>query len=804
MSNSSKCYSILKKRPKPYLLLLTIFLTCLVSNAQTILTGTVTDEKTNNPLIGVSVTVKALSKGATTDNNGKFTLKLPDGNHSVAFSFVGYESVTRGVNANGSAINLTILLQEAVSELKEVVVNGRTAVQEKKEQPFHVSVINTKPFQIQSSPITALVGQMSGVRIREDGGMGSNVSIMLNGIGGKGVRIFFDDIPADLLGNGMSINNVPVNMIDHIEVYKGMVPSKFGSDALGGMLNLVTRDTKKDYLDFTTGLGSFGTYQVSINTRKYFGENKKAYLGLNGFYNHSDNNYWMDDVDIITDELGNVKKGRVRRFHDAYTSYFGKVTFGLRRVQWADDVQLNFASAYTYKEWQHGRTPSPPWGCPYSEQTDINTEFRWKKNRMLNERLDASFIAGANHTNSYFLDTASSTYYWGSENGMLQYIPKVVVGESGVYINGRSPQILAANYFVRAFASYQLVQEKQIINLTWFTIGKNISGHDDRGVATFGEDPLENPQKLFKNYLGLSLESRFLNSKLINIMAVKSFYGNSTVNVHGVRYEYEGSIDNEYNNYGYGNAIKYQFLSGLAATLNYEYSMRIPDPDELFGDFITTFPNAELKPEKSHNIDLGIRIQSKKQKIMATINGFYRKTTDLIFLNSITTFKSTYMNLLSTNTLGAEGDVKVKPTKSLELFANATWQDIRLAKTDPNGKVSERYINARIPNTPWLFANVGINYTVPKKIIKKGKLNFFYTGNYVHEFFLGWAVDGVEDTKNTIPSQTVHNAGVSYLFFKDRISLSVECNNFTNRKVYDNYMVQKPGRSVYLKLRISI
>lgn len=62
---------------------------------------------------------------------------------------------------------------------------------------------------------------MSGVRIRQDGGMSSNVTIMLNGIGGKGVRIFIDDIPADLLGSGMAMNNLPINILDHIEVYKG-------------------------------------------------------------------------------------------------------------------------------------------------------------------------------------------------------------------------------------------------------------------------------------------------------------------------------------------------------------------------------------------------------------------------------------------------------------------------------------------------------------------------------------------------------------------------------------------------------
>ncbi len=230
--------------------------------------------------------------------------------------------------------------------------------------------------------------------------------------------------------------------------------------------------------------------------------------------------------------------------------------------------------------------------------------------------------------------------------------------------------------------------------------------------------------------------------------------------------------------------------------------MRIPDSEELFGNFITTFPNSELKPERSHNIDLGFKFQSPNNKLILNLNAFYRYTSDLIFLNSLTAFESVYMNLLSTKTKGVEGEIKLIPIKNMDIYANITWQDIRLAETDPSGKIPERYVDTQVPNTPWLFGNAGINYSLPVHFFKTDKIQMYYAFNYVHDFFLTWAVDGSEDEKTTIPQQLQHNAGISYSFLKDRFSLSGECRNISDEKIYDNYSVQKPGRSFYMKLRM--
>jgi outer membrane receptor protein involved in Fe transport len=312
---------------------------------------------------------------------------------------------------------------------------------------------------------------------------------------------------------------------------------------------------------------------------------------------------------------------------------------------------------------------------------------------------------------------------------------------------------------------------------------------------------LKNSQELLKNYIGLSLESKLLNKKLTNIISAKHFYGKFNVAIIDDDLTNKGYNNESFDDFGYGNALKYQILPKLSATLNYEYTMRMPDRQELFGDFISTFPNSDLIPERSHNLDLGLRFNMAK-KLTAEVNMFYRQTSDMIFLNVLNIYKTIYINLLSTDIKGIEGEIRYNPTQTVSLYANATWQDIRLKGIDDNSKIDPRYIGSRLPNEPRIFGNAGASHTLPFNLFKHDKIQVYYTLNYVQEFYLTWEEEGLEATKDRTPTQAVHNGGILYSLDDDKWSLSLESRNFTNEKVYDNFSVQKPGRSFHLKLRM--
>ena len=79
------------------------------------------------------------------------------------------------------------------------------------------------------------------MKVRESGGVGSDMQLTLDGFSGKHVKIFIDGVPQEGVGSSFGLNNIPVNFAERIEIYKGVVPVGFGTDAIGGVINIITK-----------------------------------------------------------------------------------------------------------------------------------------------------------------------------------------------------------------------------------------------------------------------------------------------------------------------------------------------------------------------------------------------------------------------------------------------------------------------------------------------------------------------------------------------------------------------------------
>ena len=142
----------------------------------------------------------------------------------------------------------------------------------------------------------------------------------------------------------------------------------------------------------------------------------------------------------------------------------------------------------------------------------------------------------------------------------------------------------------------------------------------------------------------------------------------------------------------------------------------------------------------------------------------------------------------------------------LHVVGNMSWQDARNRqryKTD--GKPSAIF-NNRVPNRPWLFANAEVQYDFAREISHLLPLtSHLYVGldyQWVHWFYLSWESYGAKDSKARIPEKSILGANVTYSWCKDRYSVSLDCQNLIDQTVYDNYKLQKPGRSFFVKLRL--
>jgi vitamin B12 transporter len=140
------------------------------------------------------------------------------------------------------------------------------------------------------------------------------------------------------VGGTFGIANVPVNLVDTIEIYSGVVPIRFGADALGGAVNLVTnQDLRGTHAHASYEVGSFDTHRVTAGGRHL--DAPTGFLTrVNGFFDYAKNDYPIDVE--VADENGSLSPARVYRFHDSYQAMGANAEIGFVDRPWAQRLLL--------------------------------------------------------------------------------------------------------------------------------------------------------------------------------------------------------------------------------------------------------------------------------------------------------------------------------------------------------------------------------------------------------------------------------------------------------------------------------
>ena len=211
---------------------------------QSIVKGTVRDSY--GVLFGANVSLKGTNKGDQTDEKGIYEIQCNEGGYLVSVSFVGFKTQTKKISVKRNEnIELDFLLEEDAYQLDDIVIRSKTKAEVLREQSYAVEVVENKVLKNVSISAGEILNKVSGVNIRQSGGFGEDAVLSLNGLSGSQVRVFIDGIPMEFFGSSLSLNNFPSNLIEQIEVYKGVVPIHLSSDALGGAVNITTNKTIK-------------------------------------------------------------------------------------------------------------------------------------------------------------------------------------------------------------------------------------------------------------------------------------------------------------------------------------------------------------------------------------------------------------------------------------------------------------------------------------------------------------------------------------------------------------------------------
>ena len=757
-------------------------------------TGTINDSE-GAPIAGATVVIEELSKGVTTNVDGVYNLSTnaKSGSYTLKVSYLGFEAKEISVNLKqGETVNVALQLEESSYDLDEVVVSGQSIVNQVREKAFNVSVVDAKELHNTTLDLGHALDRVSGIRVRESGGVGSQMNFSINGFRGKQVRFFIDGVPMDNFGSSFQLNNIPINLAERIEVYKGVVPVGLGSDALGGAVNIITNAYSKNHLDASYSYGSFNTHRSMVNAI-YVAKNGFT-AQLNAYQNFSDNSYKVN-VDVADINTGQYYPNQtVKRFHDQYHNETVIANFGVVNKSYADQLLFGITLGNNYREIQTGARIVSVFGGWHRRGNVIMPSVKYKKKNFLVEGLNVRINANYNLGQEKNIDTLHRRYNWFGEY-------KEYEGPGGE--RSYSLYKYRNNNGVGAAAFDYTIAEKHRISLGNTLNTFNREGEDELNP---NNDTYQQPRKTLKNILGLSYayETENWNASAFTKQYFQQNKFSQSYNPTGdygdVAYRDQINI---YNFFGYGLAVSHFFNENFQMKASFEKSYRLPDSEELYGDVINLQGNIDLKPEHSYNYNLGasywLALHNEHQ-INFNLNGFYRDASDFIRprLNNNQTMQ-VMDNLGSVTNLGVEAEVRYQSARHFNAGVNLTYQDLRNNTKYEEGQTTESIVyRDRIPNMPYLYGNADASYTFENVGGKGNLLSIGYNMLYVHAFYLYWPSLGSD--KLDIPEQLSHDLNATYTY-NEKLQFTLECRNIFDAELYDNFSLQKPGRSITGKIK---
>ena len=685
-----------------------------------------------------------------------------------------------------------------VESAVEVRVRGASNSERVRASAQAVKVIDTTEDARRSADLGEVLARTEGISIQRSGGLGSDTRLSLHGLRGDQIRVFMDGVPLELSGFGLGLATVPLAWAQRIEVYRGVVPVRFGADALGGAIDIVTdQKPAQTSLSGFYATGAFDTHQLGVEGRTYDAAHG-VYVRAATFFDTTENDYVVDVR--VPDQLGRLRAARVPRFHDGYRAGGGVLEAGVVSRPWARRLALRLFGTRFDKELQHNIDMSVPYGAVSYGQAALGGTLRYDSPLLVYDKLAIEAVVGFGRRALDFEDKARWTYDWF---GARVSERSRGTGETSNFASDLTQW--DNRLFARAGLSYYFAPShtaRWVSALDW----TRRDGEERLRARADRLDPLSSRRQIMQLTSGLEYALRVLDQRVENSLFGKYFLFQPSADQVDTFENAVRQLDQSTHRFGAGDAVRLRMVDQWYAKLSYEYAARLPRADEIFGDGATIVPNLELSPESSHNANLGMLAQRVLPEELGELwfeaTGFLRHSENMIADMMAQDLRHlVYRNVSDVRTIGVDGTLSwLSPGQWLGVRANATWQDMRNRSDDGVFAPFARY---RMPNRPWLFANASLALRVPGLGTPNAVLRFVWNTRYVHEFWASWETSERDD-RHLVPSQLTHALGLVYTVVgaSFRIDFAFDLSNLTDARVADVLGIQKPGRAAFFKINV--
>lgn len=605
---------------------------------------------------------------AVTNSSGSFDLKLAAGSYQIQVSAAGYASQLQAVQLSGNPVQLAIVLVDQNQQLSEVVVSATRREESLLQVPVASSSLSSKRIEdTRTWGLQGLTALIPNYTYQELGVAFQQVQSI------RGIQVFsenpavstyIDDVNnIDILANGFAFTD-----IERIEVLRGPQSTLFGRNAMGGVINIITKKpTNRITGQAEVSLGNLGLQRYSANFKMPIVRDK-LFFGLSALYQKRDG-YWTNDTTGTTAPLASANGKTVGGEDNLYGNLYLKwlpssrfsVTLNLKGQQDKSNSSGFFVSQSDRDE-------------AFANPDKINLARIGKHERnILNSSLVAKYAgSGVQVTSITALQTIGLSYtdidfpgifhsFNGTKLGERLPPQRVFSQELRLQSVGQKKISYTAGLYGFTQVGYEpstnfAFESPMVQGLSLVSRNKS----DNAGIAAYGELSYQLDSK-WKLTAGLRYDYE-KREGIFNGFGDALFAAGEVINVVP-----DTTVSGSYSALSPKIAISYGFSERSSAYLSYTRGFRAGgvNAQKIPGGGSQTFD-----PEYSDNMEAGYKFASANRRLTLGLSGFFIHWQDLQFFNLVAPFTVARENVGNAYSAGLELEATAIPVKGLQLEAS--------------------------------------------------------------------------------------------------------------------------------------